>query len=295
MLGHVLLTGATGLFGRHLEPLLARHGEVIGLGGPEARINANAFDLADAAAIVDCLNRVRPGIVVHAAAMTDVDACERETAAAFRNNVEATRNLVEWCLRQTAPPFFVYISTDQVYNGPGPHIETAPAPINVYALTKLWAEDLVQRLPSRLILRLNYVALPFAELRRGFVNWLIDNLSAGRAITLFEDVLFNPLYIADAVELLLELLETRAEGLLNFGAGGVGMSKAAYGLAVAEALGLPTDSVKVGSVTQFPLVARRPQDMRMDVSRLTRKLGRSPPDMQAGLARLAADWRQGDR
>jgi dTDP-4-dehydrorhamnose reductase len=223
--------------------------------------------------------------------MTNVDACERHPALAWKNNVLTTRNLVDWCIRQIMPPYFVYISTDQLYDGPGPHNEAAPSPINVYALTKLWAEDLVKQLQSHLILRLNYVALPFPDLRRGFVSWLIDSLSEGRAITLFDDVLFNPLYAADAVELLVELLERRARGLLNFGASGAGISKAAYGLALAEMLALPTHAVKVGSVAQSALAATRPQDMRMDISRLSQQLGRTPPDIQAGLRRLAADWR----
>lgn len=291
----LLLTGATGLFGRYLQPVLARLGQVTALGGPGGTCDGyRRLDLADAAAVNACLNQAAPAIIVHAAAKTDVDGCERQPELAWKNNVQATRNLVDWCFRQKVPPYFIYISTDQLYGGPGPHVEAAPAPINVYALTKLWAEDLVQQLPYQLILRLNYVALPLPELRRGFVTWLIDSLSAGRAITLFDDVLFNPLYAADAVELLVELVAMRAEGLFNFGASGVGMSKAAYGLALADALGLPKNAVKVGSVAQSELAAARPHDMRMDVSHLSRQLGRTPPDVEAGLRRLAAEWDLGN-
>jgi dTDP-4-dehydrorhamnose reductase len=288
----VLLTGASGLLGRHLQPALVRRGEVIGLGGPGSSGDGlRHLDLADAAAVVDCLDQVKPAIVVHAAAMANVDACERHPALAWKNNVLATRNLIDWCIRQRAAPYFVYISTDQLYDGPGPHDEAAPNPINVYALTKLWAEDLIRQLPSHLILRLNYVALPLPDLRRGFVSWLIDSLSEGRAITLFDDVFFNPLYAADAVELLAELVEMRAKGLLNFGASGAGISKAGYGLALAEMLGLSRDAVTVGSVAQSALAAARPQDMRMGISRLSQQLGRTPPDIQAGLRSLAKDWR----
>jgi dTDP-4-dehydrorhamnose reductase len=292
MSSSLLLTGASGLLGRHLLPRLADLGEVTGLGGPRDKSgNFDCLDLADPGVVSDYLDRLRPSIIVHAAAMTDVDACEREPFLAYKNNVVATQNILNWCSRQKATPYLAYISTDQVYDGIGPHEESLPSPINVYGLSKLWAEGLVQQLPFHLILRLNYLALPLTDLRRGFVAWLIDNLSAQNPITLFDDVLFNPLYATDAVELLFELLKMRAQGLLNLGASGAGMSKASYGLALAEALGLSKSEVKVGSVAQVSLSAARPRDMRMNISELSKKLGRQPPDMQVGLQRLAADWR----
>jgi dTDP-4-dehydrorhamnose reductase len=291
MATHLLLTGATGMFGRYLLPSLTQLGEVVGIGGPAtSNEDIRRFDLADTVAVDRCLDEMAPVIILHAAAKTDVDACERYPGVAWKSNVLATRNLVGWCRRQKAAPYFVYLSTDQVYDGIGPHQETEPSPINVYALTKLWAEELVQQLPLHLILRLNYVALPLSDLRRGFVTWLIDNLSVGQPITLFDDVLFNPLYVADAIELLVELVKMRVEGLLNFGAGGEGVSKAAYALALADQLGLPTKNARIGSVAQATIAAARPRDMRMDVSRLTRQIGRNPPDVASGLRRLASDW-----
>src|SRR5262249_13532333 len=146
---------------------------------------------------------VRPDIVLHAAAWTSVDGCERDQAQAHAQNVLATLNLVNACAAQSNAPQFVFVSTDQLYDGTGPHGEDGPAtPRNVYALTKLWAEGIVQRLAGALVVRSNFFGYGPIQ-GEGLAGWLLESFAAGKSVTLFDDVLFNPLYLEDYSDLLI--------------------------------------------------------------------------------------------
>lgn len=284
----LLLTGASGTLGGVLSPRLSRQYTVHAVGNSRAPAwpGGCAVDLTSPEAVQDLVTRVRPQVVVHAAALADVDACERDPARAWRLNVEMPRLLADAVGRTVPDALFVHVSSDQVYDGPGPHGEDHPAPCNTYALTKLWGEDWPRRLPRHLVLRTNFF---LSGGGRGFADWLIDSMGAGKPITLFEDVLFNPLHAADLADLLLELIDAGAVGTFNLGAGGNGMSKAEFARQLAARLGLPLENARSGRLAEVRLAARRPLDMRMDVGRLARALGRMPPTVEQGLDRLVRE------
>ena len=281
----ILLTGATGVLGQRLRPLLAELGDCVGLGFREAPISGYKVDLTDRGAAQGLLDRVQPHVVLHAAALTDVDRCERDQAAAYKLNVEATRHLVDWVVARGAEAHMVYISTDQVYDSPGDSPEESVSPVNVYALTKLWAEDLIRRLEWGLVLRTNFFGFG-DERHRTFVDWVVESSRAGRPITLFEDVLFNPLQVDDLAAIITRLVAERAVGTYNVGASGGGLSKGQFIRMLAGRLDLPTEGYREGSLGDVDLAARRPRDMRMNVKRLAALLGQELPSVAAGIDRL---------
>lgn len=282
------MTGATGFLGGHLSPYLAELGDCIGLGFRAAPASGQQVDLTDREAALALLDRVRPQVLVHAAALTDVDRCERDPAAAYRLNVQATRHLVDWVLAKGAEAQLVYISTDQVYDAPGPSREEAALPINVYALTKLWAEDLVRRHERHLVLRTNFFGLG-DERHRTFLDWVVESSRAAREITLFEDVFFNPLHVEDLSAIIARLISDCALGTYNLGASGGGLSKAEFIRMVAAHFDLPTESYLDGSLDDVDLVARRPRDMRMALGRIESHLGETMPTVAEGIARLTLE------
>jgi len=286
----LLLTGASGTLGTVLAPRLAGHFTVhaIGHGRLPPWPGGCVVDLTSAAAVQALVERVRPQVVVHAAALADVDACERDPDAARRLNVDMPRHLAEAVGRTVPDCLFVHISTDQVYDGQGLHHEDRPAPCNVYARTKLDGEDGVRHLRRHLVLRTNFF---LSGGGRGFADWLIRSMEEGAAITLFEDVLFNPLYAGDLADIVVELIASGATGTFNVGADGPGMSKADFARQLAERLGLSLVNARVGRLAQVALAARRPLDMRMDVRRLSAVLGHPPPTVEDGLDRLVRERR----
>ena len=147
----ILLTGATGTMGRHLASVFQKVADCYCLGhtGDMACDSFFRVKKKKKKETENLLIDIHPDIIVHTAALTDVDLCERSREKAYLVNVETTRNLVDWIRSSPDSARLVYISTDQVYGGPGEHDESRPFPRNVYGMTKLWAEDLARRTAVR--------------------------------------------------------------------------------------------------------------------------------------------------
>jgi dTDP-4-dehydrorhamnose reductase len=284
----ILLTGANGRLGRYFQSAFAGKGWFVPAVRRIAPAGGVAFDLDDCKHTQDAVAFVRPDIVIHAASFTDVDDCERDRRAAWRSNVLATRNLVEAMAKAAPSARLVYLSTDQVYCGPGPSAEGQVLPQTVYAMTKMWGEDVALSFGNALAVRINFVGEGTPS-RLGFVDGLIAKLREKSSVTLFEDVLFNPLYAGDLPPLLLALARSNERGVANLGSSGGGISKAAFMRGLAERLLLSLDSAKSGKLADGGLMAQRPLDTRMDVSRAERILGTQLPDAATVMDRMAAD------
>lgn len=218
--------------------------------------------------IDDILNQVSPAVILHGAALTDVDRCQAQPQEAFITNVSITRAIANWVHAKSPGTHLVYISTDQVYGDcAGPHPEESTGPVNVYGWTKLWAEDLVRALDNFLVLRLNYVGKGTAR-RAGLAESFVSRFQSGSPITLFQDVTFNPLSGRQAAHIITTLIRSGVRGTFNLGATGEGISKADFGLRLAKYLNLSTTSAHLGNLADVNLKAPRPKDTRMDVRKL---------------------------
>jgi dTDP-4-dehydrorhamnose reductase len=146
----VAVTGASGLLGRALvHHLIAQgHHVVAGVHRVDSAIPDRAtklsLDLLDRTSVQRFVEESAAGLIIHSAAMTDVDGCEREPAEAESLNSAATEHLMDAVANSDCR--VVYISTDYVFDGrSGPkHEDDSPAPINVYGRTKLQGEEVVR-------------------------------------------------------------------------------------------------------------------------------------------------------
>jgi dTDP-4-dehydrorhamnose reductase len=274
-----VVTGATGLFGPYLLEAAARRGKAIGW----SRHTAPAVDLLDDDSVARAAAEALPDVVIHAAALTDVDRCEREPALADQANRQATRNLVRHLPPTTR---LMYVSTDQVYpNQPGPHREGSEAPVNTYGATKLAGEHEALAHRNSLALRLNLFGQSRTTGRKSLSDFFVESLAGRKPTTLFRDSFFSPLHMATLAELILDLAATRANGTYNVGSR-AGMSKRDFALAIAAHLALPTESAVDADSQDMPNRAPRPRDLRLDVTAVESVLGRSMPTLMQEVARL---------
>ena len=139
----LLITGASGLLGKKMMKMLPGLGfDVLGTSS-KASGKIKKMDVTDWKEVMDVVSGFRPDVVVHAAAVINVDWCEKNKDEAFRINVEGTSNVVEACNQNGAK--MVLISTDYVFNGDSQKAyeeEDKPAPVNWYARTKLEGEKI---------------------------------------------------------------------------------------------------------------------------------------------------------
>lgn len=201
----IAITGSDGQLGRAAQHALAAH-ELVPLTRRE-------FDIADQTAI-RTLAELEPDIVIHSAAMTNVDACARDPAEAFRINAFGTQNIALACQRTNAA--LVYISTNEVFDGTKqmPYLEFDPThPINAYGKSKLAGEWYVEHLLEKF-----YIVRTAWLYGRGGGKYPDKILAAAQkqmALTVVRDEIGNPTYVPDLAAALARLIQTQQYGVYH--------------------------------------------------------------------------------
>jgi dTDP-4-dehydrorhamnose reductase len=272
----VLITGATGLLGATLVSVLESSGiDVCRHGRRDGDIKS---ELTDRQAVKALLERSRPDTVVNLAALTNVDECERFPQQAYLANTRVVENLVAALAESGDRKHLVQISTDQLYDGTGPHQEGAIALGNYYAFSK-YAGELAAAGTSSTILRTNFFGRSRCSSRSSFSDWIVGALRRGETVKVFEDVYFSPLSLERLASLICHVLERPVPGVFNLGSR-EGMSKAEFCYSLARVLGLPAGPMIRARSTDVELRAYRPKDMRMDCSRFEQSFGVQLPTLQ---------------
>lgn len=200
------VTGATGLFGHGLVEVISKRHTLFSVGRAEADITR--FEEVEA-----LFQKLRPDVVVHAAANPSPDECEMNPAQAFLVNVHGTRHVVEAAREVGAG--VAYISTDAVFDGESrtPYQETdAAIPPTVYGRTKLRGEGLVESLQRYWIFR---VSVLFGPGKANFIDKGLRAMKAGQSYVVAEDQTGSALYTLDGAEKILEVVERGPSGLYH--------------------------------------------------------------------------------
>ena len=203
----IVITGHRGQLGRALQEVLA--GEALfGLDLPE-------HDITDPASAIDSVVRLQPDLVIHAAAMTDVDSCERDPDMAFRVNTLGTYNVALACGRCDAA--MVHISTNDIFDGKlgRPYYEwDSPSPQSVYARSKAAAEFYVRTLLHRFyIVRTAWL---YARGGNNFVTKIIAAADRQGALRVVTDEVSAPTYAPDLARAIARLVQTEQYGIFHF-------------------------------------------------------------------------------
>lgn len=213
-MSHVLVVGANGLVGSRLVASLVaqgHHTSAAGRGpsrGSWTDVTYTSVDLADGAAIEAAVAVTRPEAIVNCAAMTDVDGCEREPARAWSANVDGVAALAR--VARAFDAFLVHVSTDYVFDGDaGPYdVDAVPHPRGVYALSKHAGEEAVRALARPGAWAIARTAVVFGwppAGQKNFGSWLIDSLSKGTPVKLFQDQWVSPSLARNVADMLAEL------------------------------------------------------------------------------------------
>lgn len=215
--GRILITGGQGQLGRALAQRYAAEAEAV------AAPSHAELDVTNPASVRAAIDRFAPTLIIHAAAATDVDRCEREPAWAAALNAEGTRNLAALAGERDIP--LVYVSTNYVFDGTKPageaYAETDPTgPLSVYGRTKLAGEEATRQLaPRHQIVR---TAQVYAAQGRKFVHTMLGLADAGKTtIGGVADQWGQPTYAVDLATGIVALAATEAWGtyhLTNAGA-----------------------------------------------------------------------------
>ncbi len=212
-MARVLLIGANSYIGKRLLPALARHDITATY---HTRPNSEfkqqeALDLTNKESVQEVVKRIRPEIIILAAA---ISTNKSEPALIQQTNIDGVQHVAD-AVRASAPDTRVILfSTEQVFSGAKEsYAETdTPDPINEYGRSKAEAEKIVQQLTRYLILRLAAVQGPILE---GEHDNFLSLFLSDKELTVFDDVYRAPIYVEDVISIIASLIDKKREGILH--------------------------------------------------------------------------------
>lgn len=259
----VLITGAAGQVGTELRAIVAaRGGRAVGLGSRVGPSIDHAVDITDADAVARTLDALRPDIVIHAAAWTDVDGCECDPERAERVNGQGAANVATAAAAVGA--YCLAVGTDFVFSGDGgaPYAEDAePDPVSHYGASKLSGERAVLATdPAFAVARTAWV---WGGAGKHFPRTVLTVLRDHGGMEVVTDERGNPTHAHDLATALVTLAARRGAGVFHLTNDGPA-SRFELARAVAGVAGFDPGSVRpttsAAFLAKYPLPARRPAD-----------------------------------
>jgi dTDP-4-dehydrorhamnose reductase len=255
----ILVTGAAGMLGSALCPTLTqRRHKVFATDLATVDEGIEYLDVRGYKQIEEIVGKVKPDMVMHLAAETDVDKCELEPDHAFLTNTIGTQNVALVCQKESI--VMVYISTIGVFYGdkPEPYTEfDSPNPINVYGRSKLEGEKIVQSLLERYyIVRAGWMVGGGPKRDKKFIGKIIKRMNETTVLKAVDDKIGSPTYTVDFSRCLTDLIKTGYYGLYHCTNKGYG-SRFDVAKKIVDFLGRSDVTVEPVGSAYFPLPAAR--------------------------------------
>lgn len=297
---HILGTGLSGMVGSRIVELLKNDVSFEDL-SLETGVN-----ILNADAVRDRIKDSSAPIVLHMAAKTDIEACEKETdkvtsldissinssdwkssSSAFAINVVGTKNIANACAQ--AGKKCIYISTDFVF--PGTSHETysedsTPNPTSYYGLTKFWGEQVVQAVcPQSIIMRIAFPYGATSKTKLDFVERIKKRFVENQTVSAITGQIITPTYIEDIAKALVVLIQKNYSGIVHV-VGSSSHSPNEIALAIAQTLGYDKRLVKPVTYREYYQdKTPRPQFLTMSNAKL-QQLGYKPRTFIDGLSQV---------
>lgn len=278
----LLVTGVSGFLGWNLAQLSKKNWQVYGTYFSHALeitgINLCKVDLTDFLAIEKLFLEIKPDAVIHLAAQSQPNFCQKNPEISHQVNVASTINLAKLAAEFQIP--FLFTSTDLVFEGTKPPYQESDrvCPINLYGEHKAEAErGILNVYPASIICRMPLMFGIPSPCSQSFIQPFIQTLTVGKSLSLFEDEMRSPVSGKTASEGILLALEKCRGEILHLG-GKQSISRYQFGLLMAEKLGLPTDKISACLQADVPMPAPRPRDVSLNSAKAY-DLGYNPPSL----------------
>ena len=281
----ILVTGSSGLIGSQVVKDLAHqrhtiyscyHDEKPKYGTP---VN---LDLINQNEIVDAIKNLKPESIIHLAAMTNVDQCETQQDLAMKINANATETLAKQASKQNS--FFVYVSTDYVFDGKiGMRKESDTTnPLGFYGKSKLEGEIKLNKLASSWCIARTSTPFGSHHKKKSFPIWVKENLETKKEIPVLVDQFTSPTFVPNLSKMLIEVATKQIAGTIHL-AGATRISRYDFAVLVAKKLNLDKKLIIPTKIDQMNWKAERPKDSSLDVSFATEILDEKPQEIGQSL------------
>ena len=281
---NILITGSSGLLGSNLCYHLRNKYSITGI-DLNTPLNINnvksySIDLKKKEQLEKFLHSLSPNIIIHCAAIVNLDWCEDHAEDAMFLHRDVTR-----IIRNACPDaLFIYISTDAFYSQLGAENteNDIVKPLSVYARTKLEGEKELEDFPNNsLSIRTCFYGINYQN-KLSLAEWMWRKLSSGEEFTGFTDVYFSPILVNDLAEIIEKIINKKLVGIYNVGSHDY-CSKYEFAIKISKLGGFSVDLVKSGLSSEKDFKAQRPLAPILNVTKIENVLNRTMLTVDEGL------------
>jgi dTDP-4-dehydrorhamnose reductase len=280
-----LVTGSAGLIGNQLVHDLEKSGEIVyscynnmkPVYGIPTKLNL--LNLED---IHKIFKKFQPDVVIHSAALTDVEKCEVDPQLANLLNVKATEVIAKEVEKISS--YLMYISTDYIFDGKsGLYKETdSTNPLNNYGKTKLLGEKFIENETSKWSIIRTSTPFGVHPFKKTFPVWVYENLKINKKINILEDQFTSPTYVPNLSKMILEITSRSLEGFFHL-SGSTKISRFEFAKMIATKLNLDLSLLNPVKIDNMAWKANRPIDSSLDVSKINAILKTKPYTIKQSL------------
>lgn len=269
----IFITGIAGMLGSNMAFLLRNQYHIYGMDLNHVQIEgvyAEVYSIFETEKIREQLIKNNIDVLIHCAALVNVDECEIFPDYAKKVNYAVTAQLAEIC--DGLHIKMIYISTDAVFSGDETGLyteEDVTAPKSVYGKTKCMAEGAVLAYPDNLVARTNIYGFNYRE-KNSFGEWIVASLLSNIELNLFYDIKFSPILVNELAEILAQCIEDNVCGLYHISSTG-SISKYDIAILLQETFGIQ-GSINKASMEDYNFKAPRTKNMGLCNDKIRRKL-----------------------
>lgn len=292
----ILITGSNGLLGQKLVELLVTqlHIQCIATARGANRLPFTegyayySMDITDREQVNDVIAQVKPDVIVHGAAMTNVDQCEFEKENCWAQNVKAVEYIVEACQQYNI--FLCHVSTDFIFDGTsGPYTEEGEAnPLSFYGWSKYAAEKVVEHSKLRWAIARTVLVygIAYDMSRSNIILWVKKSLEEKKNIKVVTDQWRTPTLAEDLAMGCFLIADQEAEGVFNISGKDL-LTPYEMAIMTAEYFGLDKSLIAQADSSTFTQPAKRPARTGFVLDKSQTVLGYTPHSFTEGIAILA--------
>lgn len=293
----ILVTGSNGLLGQKLVELLTQQSDtkVIATARGENRLPFKegyeyfSMDITKPEEVASVIQKTMPDVIVHGAAMTNVDQCEFEKETCWAQNVKAVEYMVEACRKHDI--FLCHVSTDFIFDGAaGPYTEEGEAnPLSFYGWSKYAAEKVVQHSGIRWAIARTVLVygIAFDMSRSNIILWVKKSLEEGKNIKVVTDQWRTPTLAEDLAMGCFLIADKEAEGVFNISGKDL-LTPYEMAMMTADYFGLDKGLIAEADSSNFTQPAKRPARTGFVLDKSNEILGYNPHSFKEGIAILAS-------
>lgn len=282
----ILIDGAGGLLGKKCAEIGQKYFDIIGTyhhNPPKKNYKTYQLDITKKEDVNKLIKKINPDAIIHAAALTNVDECEKNQKKARKINFEGTKYMAK--AAEEINSKFIYVSTDYVFDGKkGLYKEDDETnPINYYGRSKLLGEKAVKNICSNYAIARTSVLYGWNPDKPNFVTWVMGELKNKKQIKIINDNYNTPTLVDNLAEMIYGLIKEDKKGIYHT-SGSERINRYDFTLKIADVFDLDKNLINPITSDKMNWVAERPKDSSLNTKKISKII--KPLNIKEGLEKM---------